>query len=65
MTTVTIQQNVGGYTGITDTYIRESKPTTQFTTATSVYADGVDSSGVRMQGLLSFSNIFEIGRAHV
>ena len=61
MTTVTIQQNVGGYTGTIDTYLREGKPTTQYTAATQVYADGADSSGVRIQGLLSFANIFGDG----
>ena len=65
MTTVTIQQNVGGYTGTIDTYLREGKPTTQYTAATQVYADGADSSGVRIQGLLSFANIFGDGPGQI
>ena len=65
MTTVTIQQNVGGYTGTIDTYLREGKPTTQYTAAALVYADGADSSGVRIQGLLSFANIFGDGPGQI
>ena len=65
MATVTIQQNVGGYGGTIDTYLRESQPTTQFVTATSVLADGSDSSNLRIQGLLSFSNIFGDGPGQI
>ena len=65
MTTVTIQQNVGGYTGTIDTYLRESKPTTQYTAATQVYADGADSAGAEIQGLLSFASIFGDGPGQI
>jgi SdiA-regulated len=65
MTTVTIQQNVGGYTGTYDTYLRESRPTTQYGTATTVISDGVDSSGLKIQGLLEFSNIFGDGPGQI
>lgn len=61
MTTVTIQQNVGGYTGTKDTYIRESRPTNSYGSAAAVFADGSDISGAEIQGLLSFSNIFGDG----
>ncbi|MEO8241980.1 MAG: DNRLRE domain-containing protein, partial [bacterium] len=65
MTTVTIQQNVGGYTGLIDGYVRESRPTTQYTTATSIYADGADSANQPIQGLVSFSNIFGNGPGQI
>ena len=65
MATVTIQQNVGGYGGTIDTYLRESQPTSQFVTATSVIADGADSANLRIQGLLSFSNIFGDGPGQI
>lgn len=65
MTTITIQQNVSGYTGTTDTYIRESKPTTSYRTANTVYTDGSDSSGAEIQGLLAFENIFGDGPGQI
>ncbi len=65
MTTVTIQQNVGGYTGTYDTYLRESRPTSQYGTAATVIADGVDSAGLKIQGLLEFSNIFGDGPGQI
>lgn len=65
MTTVTIQQNVGGYTGTKDTYIRESRPTNSYGGAAAVFADGSDSSGAEIQGLLSFTNIFGDGPGQI
>ncbi len=65
MATITIQQNVGGYTGTTDTYIRGSKPTTAYNTATIVYSDGSDSAGAEIQGLLSFANLFGNGPGQI
>lgn len=65
MPTVTIQQNVGGYTGTLDTYLRKGRPTSQYGTATQVYADGSDSDLVPRQGLLSFENIFGDGPGQI
>lgn len=65
MTTVTIQQNVGGYTGTLDTFIREGRPTNSYTTATEISVDGADSTNVRIQGLLSFSGLFGNGAGQI
>lgn len=65
MTTVTIQQNVGGYTGTLDTFIREGRPTNSYTTATEISVDGADSTNVRIQGLLSFSGLFGNGPGQI
>lgn len=65
MTTLTIQQGVGGYTGTIDTYIRASRPDTQYSTATSVYGDGADNSLLPIQGLLSFSDLFGDGPGQI
>jgi hypothetical protein len=65
MTTITFKQNVSGYTGTIDTYLRESRPTSSYDTAVSVYADGSDSAGAQIQGLLSFANIFGNGLGQI
>ena len=65
MTTVTIQQNVGGYTGTTDTHVRASRPTREYGNAGTVSVDGADSSGTPIQGLLSFANIFGDGPGQI
>ena len=65
MTTVTIQQNVGGYTGTTDTFLRESRPDREQRSSLNVSSDSADSSGAEIQGLLSFSNIFGDGPGQI
>ncbi len=65
MTTLTVQQNVNGYTGTTDTYIRGSKQNTSYINAATVFSDGSDSSGAEIQGLLSFSNLFGNGPGQI
>ena len=65
MATVKVQQNVGGYSGTMDTYIRGGRPNTQYNTAVSVLSDGSDSAGLEIQGLLSFANLFGSGPGQI
>lgn len=65
MTTVTIQQNVGGYTGTVDSFLREGRANNSYTTATEINVDGADSTNVKIQGLLSFSGIFGNGPGQI
>jgi hypothetical protein len=44
-----------------DTMLRESRPTQNFASATTINVDGSDSSGLRNQGLLFFENLFGNG----
>ena len=61
----TFKQGTNGYTGSLDTTIRESRPTTDLRTQTGVNVDGVDSAGLRNQGLLQFGNIFGTGAGQI
>jgi hypothetical protein len=61
MATVTIQQNIGGYTGSLDSFLREGRPDNSYKTATVISVDGADNTNMQIQGLLSFSGIFGDG----
>ena len=58
MATVVFQQGANGYTGSSDTILRQSKPAKTFGSDASIFVDGVDSAGQPIQGLLRFDDIF-------
>lgn len=63
--TTSFQQNVGGYLGTIDTYIRESRADRSYDTKPVVYVDGADKAGGEMQGLIQFSEIFGNGPGQI
>lgn len=63
--TTSFQQNVGGYLGTIDTYIRESRADRSYDTKPVVYVDGADKAGGEMQGLIRFSEIFGNGPGQI
>ncbi len=63
--TTSFQQNVGGYLGTIDTYIRESRSDRSYDTKPVVYVDGADKAGGEMQGLIRFSEIFGNGPGQI
>ncbi len=65
MTTVTIQQNVGGYTGTVDAYVREGRPDKSYQTAAEINVDGADNTNTQIQGLISFMGIFGNGPGQI
>lgn len=65
MATVTFQQRADGYSGTADTYIRERNPDRTYAADSTVFVDGRDNSGVPIQGLISFSDIFGSGPGRI
>ena len=65
MATVTIQQNVGGYTGTIDTFLREGRADNSYATAAEIDVDGADKTNAEIQGLLYFSGIFGNGPGQI
>jgi hypothetical protein len=63
--TATFQQGLGGYTGSSDTMLRQSKPTNNLGASSVITVDGADSSGLPIQGLLRFGDIFGNGLGQV
>ena len=63
--TATFQQGVNGYTGSSDTMLRQSKPTNNLGADSVVSVDGADSSGQPIQGLLRFDDIFGNGLGQI
>lgn len=55
---VVFEQGANGYFGISDTMLRESRPTKQYAGGVTVNVDGADSAGLANQGLLYFGDIF-------
>lgn len=61
---LSFQNGTGGYTGVTDTQVREASPDTAYGSATSINVDGEDSLG-EVQGLVRFDNIFGTGAGQI
>ncbi len=63
--TISFQQNVGGYVGTIDTFLRESRPGNSYDTKPYIDVDGADKRGGEIQGLLQFSDIFGDGPGQI
>ncbi|MCY2950511.1 MAG: Ig-like domain-containing protein [Planctomycetota bacterium] len=60
LATLSFQQGLGGYSGTSDTQLRQANPTTDSSAAASINIDGDEpaGSGSDVQGLLRFDDIF-------
>ena len=63
--TLTFEQGVDGYDGVDDTYIREIRPTSDYSSITKVYIEGAEQGGGEMQALLSFDSLFGDGPGQI